>query len=44
MSDTPYNAPTVGRCDMCGDLRALHLAGAYLICDACETSLRGEEE
>ena len=33
-----------GRCDMCGELRPLHLAGEFLICDECEEMLRHEEE
>jgi hypothetical protein len=34
----------MGRCDMCAEIRVLHLCGEFLICDPCEKSIRGEEE
>ncbi len=34
----------MGQCDMCSNIRVLHLCGEFVICDDCERSLRGEEE
>lgn len=44
MSDIINGGVWVGRCDMCGSIAQLHLAGEFVICDDCEKSLRAEEE